>query len=51
MSRIISRGTRKMPLPMMVPTTMAVAWLRRGRGADRRGLSLVGNGEAGWLMR
>src|SRR5215469_3826202 len=31
---IISLGTRKMPLPMMVPTTMAVAWLApsaRGR--------------------
>src|SRR5664279_5172647 len=24
---IISAGTRKMPLPMMVPTTIALAWL------------------------
>jgi hypothetical protein len=24
---IISAGTRKMPLPMIVPTTMALAWL------------------------
>src|SRR5271165_7043342 len=34
---IISAGTRKMPLPMMVPTTIALAWLtpssRRSVGA------------------
>src|ERR1017187_5805787 len=49
-SCIISRGTRKMPLPMMVPTTMAVAWLApstRGRSAGAWG----GGAEGDWLMR
>src|ERR1700722_5132220 len=39
---IISRGTRKMPLPMMMPTTIAVAWETfRTRGSSD-GVSFMG---------
>ncbi len=49
-SRIISRGTRKMPLPIMVPTTIAMAWLApstRGKSAA----VVFTWGETVWLMQ
>src|SRR5271157_4216906 len=39
---IISAGTRKMPLPMMVPTTIALAWLTpRSRESEGTEVLLV----------
>jgi hypothetical protein len=49
-SRIISLGTRKIPLPMIVPTTIAVAWLAPSTRGKSPG-TCFGCMEDGWLMR
>src|SRR5271165_6633758 len=48
---IISAGTRKMPLPMMVPTTTALAWLTpRSRESVGAEVLLVGCGMCGGVI-
>src|SRR3954451_14298849 len=51
---IISDGTRKMPLPMIVPTTMAAAWLtfrsRARSSAEFTGFAIASGMSASGLL-